>query len=211
MNRILFLLLALGLLLVPVRCCAAEPNVDQAKAAAEIEKRGGKVTVDEKSPGKPVIAAALSRDSDKNAEVGRFQGQWAIKSATIQGHSAEDDLLRDSWFLFLGSKLKFLNYGGFRIAAPLGDWDIDPGTSPGTFDWYETGTDRKKIVIRGIYELEDDKLRIGYLNNEARPKEFSKDINLLVLIKKEGVTREDLEKEMKKEIRPAVIGEDPKH
>ena len=52
MNRILLLL---ALSLAPVLCWAAEPNADQAKAIAEIEKLGGKVTIDEKRPGKPVI------------------------------------------------------------------------------------------------------------------------------------------------------------
>ena len=59
------LMLTLGLSLAPVLCWAAEPKADQAKAIAEIEKLGGKVTVDEKSPGKPVISVEfewLSRD-----------------------------------------------------------------------------------------------------------------------------------------------------
>ena len=44
MNRITFLLLMLGLSLAPVLCWAAEPKADEAKAIAEIEKLGGKVT-----------------------------------------------------------------------------------------------------------------------------------------------------------------------
>lgn len=55
MTRIMPPLLALAFSLAPVLCWAAEPNSDQAKAIAEIVKRGGTVTVDEKSPGKPVI------------------------------------------------------------------------------------------------------------------------------------------------------------
>ena len=56
MTRIPLSLLTLALSLAPILCWAAEPNADQAKAIAEIEKLGGKVTVDEKSPGKPVIS-----------------------------------------------------------------------------------------------------------------------------------------------------------
>ena len=37
----------------------AKVNTDQARAIAEIEKLGGKVTIDEKSPGKPVITVDL--------------------------------------------------------------------------------------------------------------------------------------------------------
>src|SRR5271157_3041520 len=58
MSRIMLPLL-LGLSLAPVLCWAAEPNPDQAKAIAEIEKLGGKVAVDDKNPDKPVIDVDL--------------------------------------------------------------------------------------------------------------------------------------------------------
>ncbi len=48
MNRAILLLLTLGLSLAPVLCWAAEPKTEEAKAIAEIEKLGGKVTRDEK-------------------------------------------------------------------------------------------------------------------------------------------------------------------
>ncbi len=43
MNRIILPLLALGISLASVLCCAAEPEADEAKAIAEIQKLGGKV------------------------------------------------------------------------------------------------------------------------------------------------------------------------
>ncbi len=55
MNRILLPLL-LALSLAPVLCWAAEPKTEEAKAIAEIENLGGKVTRDGKTPGKPVLA-----------------------------------------------------------------------------------------------------------------------------------------------------------
>ena len=45
----------------PAHGLTAEANAEQAKAIAEIEKLGGNVTVDEKSPGKPVISVDLQR------------------------------------------------------------------------------------------------------------------------------------------------------
>jgi len=56
MTRITFLMLTLGLSLAPVLCWAVEPGAEQAKAIAEIEKLGGKVTRDKMSPGRPVIS-----------------------------------------------------------------------------------------------------------------------------------------------------------
>ena len=53
-------MLMAGLLFAFVpRCCAADPSPDQAKAIAQIEKLGGKVQIDEKSPGKLVLRVDL--------------------------------------------------------------------------------------------------------------------------------------------------------
>ena len=63
MNRLVASLQILGLLLVVVRSgSAAEPSPGQAAVLRKIEriKGKGKVTIDEKSPGKPVIGVDLS-------------------------------------------------------------------------------------------------------------------------------------------------------
>ena len=66
MNRIVALLLVLGLPLVVVASgYAAEANPEQAKAIAEVKKLGGKVTVDEKSPDQPVIGVKLATRKGK--------------------------------------------------------------------------------------------------------------------------------------------------
>ena len=60
MNRFVASSQVLGLLVVLVASgSAAEPNADQAEATDKIEKLGGEVTVDETSPGRPVIGAKL--------------------------------------------------------------------------------------------------------------------------------------------------------
>ena len=71
MNRLVpsMLVLGLSLAVVATGCTArvspkeekpaAGENPRQAKAVAEITRLGGKVTVDEKSPGKPVIGVSL--------------------------------------------------------------------------------------------------------------------------------------------------------
>ena len=71
MNRIMLPLL-LGLSLAPVVCCAGELD-DQTKAIAEIEKLGGTVNRDAKSPGKavseaPLRASTAPRSSERRAE-----------------------------------------------------------------------------------------------------------------------------------------------
>ena len=53
MNRIALPVLTLAASLVPLLCRAVEPTAAEATAIAEIEKLGGKVTVNESSPGRP--------------------------------------------------------------------------------------------------------------------------------------------------------------
>jgi hypothetical protein len=59
MNRIALSMLTLGLSLAPVLSWAAEPNAEQAKAIAAIERLGGKVTVDEKALGSRAFSCSV--------------------------------------------------------------------------------------------------------------------------------------------------------
>src|SRR4051812_23675500 len=69
MDRIILLMLTLGLSFASILCLATEPNLIQAKEIAEIKKLGGKVIADEKSPGKPVIEVTLAYSSVTDEEL----------------------------------------------------------------------------------------------------------------------------------------------
>ena len=79
MSRIILPLLTLGLSLVPVLCWAAEPNADKAKAIAEIQKLGGKVAVDESSPGKPVISVDYKNTQVTDAGLAHLRGLTGLQ------------------------------------------------------------------------------------------------------------------------------------
>ena len=68
----------LALSLASVLGWTAEPNVDQARAIAEIQKLGGEVTVDEKSPEKPVIDVQFVRATDAGLEY--LKGLTTVRS-----------------------------------------------------------------------------------------------------------------------------------
>ncbi len=91
MNRISFALLALGLSLAPVLCLAAEPNADKAKAIAEIEKLGGKVTIDEKSPGKPVIGVSFCDRKVTDAGLKCLKGLTSLHTLILRGTKVTDE------------------------------------------------------------------------------------------------------------------------
>jgi hypothetical protein len=73
MKRTLLPILTLSLVFAS-STWAAEPSADQAKAIAAIEKLGGKVTVDEKSPGKPVIGVTFSHMAIPDAGLEYLKG-----------------------------------------------------------------------------------------------------------------------------------------
>ena len=75
MNRLVVLMRVLGLsLAVGASSWAAEANPEQTKAIAEIEKLGGQVTLDEKSPDKAVIGVDLTKTKVTDAELVHFKG-----------------------------------------------------------------------------------------------------------------------------------------
>jgi hypothetical protein len=82
MTCIVFPLL-LGLSLAPSFCWAAEPNTDEGKVVAEIEKLGGKVTRDEASPGKPVIAVDLKGSTVTDAGLAYLAGLKRLQSLNL--------------------------------------------------------------------------------------------------------------------------------
>ena len=70
MKRQLMAVLAIGLLInSPGRGSAAEPKLEQVRAIAEIQKLGGRLTIDEKNPDKPVISVELNTTNATDAEL----------------------------------------------------------------------------------------------------------------------------------------------
>ena len=68
----------------------AIPEADQAKAIAEIEKLGGRVTVDAKSPDEPVIEVELPSSKVTDAELQHFAGLAQLQVLDLNGTKITD-------------------------------------------------------------------------------------------------------------------------
>jgi hypothetical protein len=91
MNRLAVPILAFGLLVaVMSSVSAAEPNAEQAKAVAEIEKLGGRVKVDEKSPGKPVILVYLDGTQVTDAGLEHLKGLSQLRTLNLKDTQVTD-------------------------------------------------------------------------------------------------------------------------
>jgi beta-lactamase regulating signal transducer with metallopeptidase domain/Leucine-rich repeat (LRR) protein len=87
---------------------AIESSADQAKTIAEIKKLGGKVTVDEKSPGKPVIGVDLRATKVTDSGLERLKDLRQLQSILLQSPKVTDagmehlkglSQLRQLWFI----------------------------------------------------------------------------------------------------------------
>jgi hypothetical protein len=75
-------------------CWAVEPTAGQTQAIAEIEKLGGKVTVDEKRPGKPVIEVDLASTEVTDAGLEPLRGLLHVIGLSLDNTHVTDTGLR---------------------------------------------------------------------------------------------------------------------
>ena len=90
MSRIAPSMLFLALSLAPVLCWAAEPNADQAKAIAEIEKLGGRVAVDGTAPGRPAVHLTLGGPKSNDAGLIHLNRLTGLRSLDLRGTKVTD-------------------------------------------------------------------------------------------------------------------------
>jgi internalin A len=69
---------------------AVEPNDEQAKAVAEIQKLGGKVTMDEKNPDKPITSVYLAKSKVSDAGLERLERLTRLQSLILSNTNVTD-------------------------------------------------------------------------------------------------------------------------
>jgi hypothetical protein len=92
MNRFVASMKVLGLSLVVVASgCTAEPNKHfKVIAEIEIEKLGGKVTVDEENPDKPIILVDLHNTQVTDAGLAHLEGLTKLLSLSLNNTKVTD-------------------------------------------------------------------------------------------------------------------------
>ena len=92
MNRIAASILALGFSFASILCgCSADQRSPEEKTAiADIKDLGGKVTIDEKSPGRPVIAVDLRLTKVTDEELEELKAFPHLQSLDLTGTKVTD-------------------------------------------------------------------------------------------------------------------------
>ena len=117
-------------------------------------------------------------------EMEKLAGSWIIVTAEAAGKPLE--LAKGSMLIFRGAKLKLRG----KIARSAGGEDdaiyhLDPSKKPKTFDLTPLKPPGgKEPVLRGIYDLNGDELKLCF-GKSGSPAEFRSDDALLLILKRE--------------------------
>jgi uncharacterized protein (TIGR03067 family) len=120
------------------------------------------------------VGLLLAADEGKDVaskERKRLEGTWTITSVVRNDNPLPEDMLKDAQFVFQGEG--FAQKLGDKTLAK-GTFRLDPGKKPATIDLTMSEGEDKDKTILGIYQLEDDVLRIcGAGPGHERPTEFA--------------------------------------
>jgi uncharacterized protein (TIGR03067 family) len=118
-----------------------------------------------------LLIAADDGKAGATQERKRLEGTWTITSVVRNNNALPEDRLKDAQFVLQGET--FVQKQGDKTLAK-GTFRLDPDKQPPTIDMtISEGEDRDKSIL-GIYQLEDDVLRIcGAGPGHDRPTEFA--------------------------------------
>jgi uncharacterized protein (TIGR03067 family) len=117
-----------------------------------------------------LLLAADDGKGEATKEQKKLEGTWTITSVVRNENPLPEDRMKDGKFVFQGESLT-QKWGDKTMAT--GTFRIDPGKKPPAIDLTMSEGDEKDKTILGIYELQDDVLRICAGPGHERPTEFA--------------------------------------
>jgi uncharacterized protein (TIGR03067 family) len=114
--------------------------------------------------------ALADEKADLEKEVRKFQGTWTIESSETGGEKLPASELKGFVLTFEGDK-HTVKKGNEVIQ--VGTQKLDPSKSPKTIDVTMTAGPDKGAVMLGIYEIDEDTLKVCFdPQGKKRPTEF---------------------------------------
>src|SRR5262249_51646493 len=114
--------------------------------------------------------AGFANDDATKKDLDKLQGDWAAVSMVQDGAKAADD---EAQSLF--RTIKDNKYTVYLFNKPIGKgtFHIDATKKPKTIDAFPANALDKSKPMRGIYQLEGDRLKLCFAAaGKERPKEF---------------------------------------
>jgi uncharacterized protein (TIGR03067 family) len=126
-----------------------------------------------------LLVAADAKEDAAKKDQGRLQGTWKVVAATKGGKEAPAERIKAMRLVIEGDKITVKD--GTRDEAAT--YTLAPDQKPAAID-VKPGRPGQKTIL-GIYQLADDNLKMCWVREGDRPKEFASkegsDAILLVL------------------------------
>ncbi len=120
-----------------------------------------------------VVAHAQEKGAAENDSV-IIQGNWDATSSNTEGKDLPKSELRISRLVVKGDEWNYSLGGGAVLLDPAPKFSLDQNAIPKTIDVTSRRKNQQgKSLLRGIYELDGDVLKICFaVGSAARPKKF---------------------------------------
>jgi RNA polymerase sigma factor (sigma-70 family) len=143
-----------------------------AAGGADEELRRAAADKEQPTPPKPGVLFALPEDPRKEPEdLPKLQGRWKAVALEHNGEKLSAEAVKGFRVAFLKDIIFFYSNNTESVTK----FKLEPSSKPKVIWLGHVGADRKVEMIRGIYALEDDRLKICVDNDEgkATPTEFA--------------------------------------
>ena len=116
-----------------------------------------------------VLTADAKQSDSAKEELKKLQGTWLLVMSEQDGMKSDPNFVKNGKMVISGNKMTV--YGG-KVKSSEATIVLNPAKKPKTIDATQTYGGPKGTKYLGIYELEDDTLKIC-LGEKQRPKDFT--------------------------------------
>jgi uncharacterized protein (TIGR03067 family) len=120
-----------------------------------------------------LAVGVAAQDETGKAEAEKFKGTWRLVALHADGKSVIDQA-KGLTFVFSGSKINMKSPDGKETEATF---ELDPSASPKRIDLKEVAGPNKGLVVKGIYLLDGNTMKIcmnSVIVEKKNGKEFPK-------------------------------------
>src|SRR5262245_45881986 len=114
-------------------------------------------------------AALAAGDDAAKEELKKFEGTWNLVMSEQNGMKSDPNFVKNGKMVIKGNKMTV--YGG-KVKSSEATITLNPSKKPKTIDAVQTYGGPKGTKAYGIYELDDDTLKICF-SEKQRPKDFT--------------------------------------
>ena len=116
-----------------------------------------------------VLAADAKQSDSAKEELKKLQGTWLLVMSEQDGMKSDPNFVKNGKMVIKGNDMTV--YGG-KVISSKAKITLNPSKTPKTIDAVQTYGGPTGTKVLGIYELNDDTLKICF-GEKQRPKDFT--------------------------------------